>query len=181
MHNKTLNEGLQHKDMEGLIKQTIHIDEFEAKMGPEEEICVVSFYVRNTKVADDLIGWFERGYDFILDADRSPGEVQPNRYLVYVELKRRTSIAKWLHEILYDLGTLCEFDKPEEWIVSVKDQEFAFSKEAILKNVITSPQDFREENESDLNEMREIAGLPTKTVHNSKEEDIQALKNIAGL
>jgi len=31
--------------------------------------------------------WFEKGYDFVVDADRSPGEIKPNRYLVYVELR----------------------------------------------------------------------------------------------
>jgi len=77
-----LQEGLKHKDMIGLIKPTVHIDEFVSKMGNDDDIATVSFYTKNSKVADDLVEWFEKGYDFVLDADRSPGEIKPNRYLV---------------------------------------------------------------------------------------------------
>jgi hypothetical protein len=82
MHN--LNEGLEYKDLVGMMKPTIHIDEFSSKMGDDDEIVVASFYVRDKQAGQDLVDWFEKGYDFILDADMSPGEVKPNRYLVYV-------------------------------------------------------------------------------------------------
>jgi len=180
MYNKTLNEGLNHKDMEGLIKQTVHIDEFESKMGSEDEICVISFYVRNNKVANDLIDWFEKGYDFILDADRSPGEIKPNRFLVFIEVKRRSFVPAWLEELLNDLGTLCEYEKPEDWIISYKDKEFIFNKEQLKKTLILSPKDYREAKELELNEMREQAGLPTKRIYEN-DKDIKAFKAIAGL
>ena len=74
-----------------MIKPTIHIDEFSSKMGEDDDVAVASFYVTDEQAAQDLVGWFEKGYDFVLDADRSPGEIDPNKYLVYVELKRRTN------------------------------------------------------------------------------------------
>ena len=85
--------GLEYKDMEGIVKPKIHIDQFKSKMGEDDDVSVISFYVENEKAAEDLMSWFERGYDFILDADRSPGEIKPNKYLVYVEMRRRSNLA----------------------------------------------------------------------------------------
>ena len=81
-----LTEGLSFKDLEGMLKSTVHVDEFSSKMGEDDDVAVISFFVRDINAADDLVNWFEQGYDFVLDADRSPGELKPNRYLVYVEL-----------------------------------------------------------------------------------------------
>ena len=99
-NNRPLLEGLQYKDLEGLLKPTIHVDEFSSKMGDDEDIIVLSFFVRSKAAARDLMGWFEKGYDFVLDADMSPGEIKPNRYLVYLEMRRRSSAAKNINELL---------------------------------------------------------------------------------
>ena len=76
MHNKhsnnplnlPLTESLAFKDMEGLLKPTIHVDEFSSKMGDDDDIIVISFFVRDEQAAKDLMSWFEKGYDFVLDA-----------------------------------------------------------------------------------------------------------------
>jgi len=73
---------LEYKDLEGMMKPTIHVDEFSAKMGEDQDIVVASFFVRNENAAKDLMSWFEKGYDFVIDADKSPGEIKPGRYLV---------------------------------------------------------------------------------------------------
>jgi hypothetical protein len=52
-------ETLEYKDMEGLLKPTIHIDEFTSKMGEDDDIIVVSFFIRDNKAAKDLMNWFE--------------------------------------------------------------------------------------------------------------------------
>ena len=76
MHNKTYNnnsnqsqllEGLQYRDLEGMMKPTIHVDEFSGKMGDDEDIIVISFFVRDPQAAKDLMAWFEKGYDFVLN------------------------------------------------------------------------------------------------------------------
>ena len=68
-----LHEGLQYRDLDGLMKPTVHVDEFSSKMGDDADIIVLSFFVRDKAAAKDLVSWFEKGYDFVLDADRSPG------------------------------------------------------------------------------------------------------------
>ena len=180
MYNKPLNEGLDFKDMEGIVKPTVFIDEFASKMGSDDEVSVVSFYVRNDKAANDLVNWFEKGYDFVLDADRSPGEVKPNRYLVYVEMKRRNSLPEWIQELLYDLNTLTEHENELSWTVGYKGEEFPFTLENVRNHVILSPIKYREMKEAGLNEMRIAAGLKTKSIRNN-DASIKKFASLAGL
>ena len=48
-------ENLGYKDMEGLLKPEIHVDEFTSKMGDDDDIIVVSFFVRDPDAAKDLM------------------------------------------------------------------------------------------------------------------------------
>ena len=61
MSKFNLNEGLGYKDLAGMMKSTIYIDDFSSKMGDDDEIVVASFYVRDRQAAVDLINWFEKG------------------------------------------------------------------------------------------------------------------------
>ena len=58
-HPQPLFEALEYKDMEGMLKPTIHVDEFASKMGDDDDIIVVSFFVRSQQAAEDLMNWFE--------------------------------------------------------------------------------------------------------------------------
>ena len=70
MHNNNshspLLEGLQYRDLDGIMKPTVHVDEFSSKMGDDEDIIVLSFFVRDLQAAKDLVNWFEKGYDLSL-------------------------------------------------------------------------------------------------------------------
>ena len=177
--NKQLNEGLGYKDMEGMIKPMIHIDEFASKMGGDVDVCVVSFYVTDTVCANDLVNWFESGYNFVLDADRSPGEIRPGRFLVYVEMRRRTTTPEWIEEMISDLSTLTEWDA-EDWKCHYEGEEFPFSVEAIGQRLPLSPKRYRELKQSDLNEMRVRAGLDTKRIFEN-DRAMRDLQNAAGI
>ena len=175
-----LQEGLNHKDMVGLIKPTIHIDEFVSKMGNDDDIATVSFYTKNSKVADDLVEWFEKGYDFVLDADRSPGEIKPNRYLVYVEVKRRTSLPKQIEELVKDLASLTEFEV-NDWTVKYDGSEMDFDVDYLKSRLLLSPREYRIHKEADINTMRESAGLKTKSIYDKKDKDIILIQQQANI
>lgn len=173
---------LEFKCMTGLIKPTIFIDAFSTKMGDPQDVCVMSFFVRDQEVAGDLMRWFEKGYDWILDSEVSPGEIKPGRYLVYVELRRKGSLAQNIWQILSDLNTLTEFN-PEDWTVVYRRKEFPFDKEEITERVPSTPKAYKDKFEKlgELNEMRTAAGLPVKSVYDKKDPDLQALQAAAGL
>lgn len=174
-----LKEGLDYKDLEGMMKPTIHIDEFSSKMGDDDEIVVASFFVRDRQAAEDLVNWFEKGYDFVLDADMSPGEIKPNRYLVYIEMKRRSTTGARLNEIVEDFNTLTEY-AGDQWILHYKDKNYPWSVETYNKLVPDSPAEYRARKEAGLNEMRTASGIPTVDVY-KRTSDIKKLQNAAGV
>lgn len=179
---KELFEGLEYQSLCEMVKPTIHVDAFESKMGDDSDIVVLSFYVRDEKAAKDLANWFE-GYHDILDADTSPGELKPHRYLVYVEIRRRTNTGKVVARLLEDLESLTEF-KPDDWIVSYEDKKFPFSREEFEATVPLSPQAYRDahvEDEEELNEWRVRAGLDTKPIYDTRDPAIQAMQTAAGI
>ena len=174
-----LSEGLQYKDLEGMMKPTIHVDEFAAKMGDDDDIIVLSFFVRDLSAAKDLVAWFEKGYDFVLDADRSPGEIKPSRYLVYLELRRRRSAAQHVQTLLDDLSTLTEFE-PNQWQFKYEGRDHEWSEKAFSELVPLTPDAYRATHEDDLNDMRTAAGLEPKRIHKPTPETL-ALQSAAGI
>jgi hypothetical protein len=185
MHNNNFNnplfESLNFKDLEGLLKPTIHVDEFSSKMGDDDDIIVISFFVRDQQAAKDLMMWFEKGYDFVLDADRSPGEIRPGRYLVYVEMRRRSTAGGNVEQLLDDLNTLTEFENSSAWTMHYKNKEIPFSRDAFDSTVPLTPSAYRERYEKDLNEMRAAAGMPTKRVYDQDDKLLQSIQSAAGI
>lgn len=180
--SQQLTEGLDYKDLDGMLDNTVSIDKYESKMGDDDDIVTAAFIVRDEQAADDLVNWFEKGYDFVLDADRSPGEVQPNRFLVFVELKRRTTTGANIERILSDLETLTDL-KQEDWKIEYKKSTQPWSEEAYSKLVPQSPADYRRREEgfdADLNTMKTTAGLEVKTKEVT-DKDIKAMQDIAGI
>lgn len=176
---RQLSEGLQYKDLDGMMKPTMHIDEFSSKMGDDKDIIVVSFFVRDKAAAKDLVSWFEKGYDFVLDADRSPGEIKPNRYLVYIEMRRRNAAPRQIQELLEDLETLTEFS-PEDWTWRYEDQNHLWSPEDFAKIVPLTPADYEMSHQEELNEWRVAAGL-TPVTREVKDPLLKSLQSAAGI
>ena len=187
MHNnnfnnlKQLSESLGFKDLEGMMKPTIHVDEFSSKMGDDDDVIVISFFVRDAQAAKDLMNWFEKGYDFVLDADRSPGEIKPNRYLVYVEIRRRSTAGGHVEQLLNDLETLTEFDDSSAWTMHYRGKETPFTRDEFDRLVPLSPRAYRERSERDLNEVRVAAGIPVVVNYDRRDPALQAIQSAAGI
>ena len=185
MHNNNSNnqlfESLGFKDLDGLLKPTIHVDEFSSKMGDDDDIIVISFFVRDQQAAKDLMMWFEKGYDFVLDADRSPGEIRPGRYLVYVEIRRRSTAGGNVEQLLDDLNTLTEFEDSSAWTMHYRGKEIPFSRDTFDSTVPLTPRAYRERYEKDLNEMRTAAGLPVVSNYNKRDRALQTIQSAAGI
>ena len=162
------------------MKPTVHVDEFSSKMGDDDDIIVISFFVRDPSAAKDLMNWFEKGYDFVIDADKSPGEIKPNRFLVYVELRRRSTAGAHVETLINDLGTLTEFDE-NDWTMHYRGKEVPFSRDEFDRLVPLSPKAYREKYDEELNEMRIAAGMETKRIYDPKDRDLQAIQSAAGI
>lgn len=186
MNKKLLNEGLDYQDLVGQIGDKVTVDEYAAKMGKDSDIVTIAFTVNSEGAGNDLSDWFERGYDYVLDAQVSDGEVSPGKYLVFVEMNRRSTVPERLIEMLEDLKTLTDLDV-KDYVIEVNEEDYEADVE-VLKQVMTlSPHDYREEEEQEeeesdlaLNEMREIAGLQTRKIY-TEDAAIKAFKSMAGL
>jgi hypothetical protein len=95
-----LSETLRAKDLKNLVKKVFEIDSYKSKIGDDEDVVVVSFTVDYEDPAKDLENFIEMGYDFVLDADCSPGETDDGNYKVFVELERGRHVAKQIKEML---------------------------------------------------------------------------------
>lgn len=175
---QSLLEALNFKDLDGLMKPTIHVDEFASKMGDDDDIIVISFFLRDEMAAKDLMNWFEKGYDFVIDADKSPGEIKPNRYLVYIEIRRRSTAPANVARLLDELNTLTEFNG-DDWTMHYRGEEVPFTEEDFARLVPLSPKEYRAKFESDLNEVRAAAGLKTKQIY-ERDATMRALQAAAG-
>jgi hypothetical protein len=177
-----INESLDYLDMEDQINDTITVDEYSAKMGKDKDIVTVTFTVNSKLAAEDLVSWLERGYNFVLDASVSEGEIKPGKYLVFVEMDRRSKVPERIISVLSDLETLTGL-KLNDWTVEVGG-ESVDADEAALKNaIILNPNVYEEEKgvDEDLNEFRQLAGLESKTMMYEEDEYIKNLKAMAGM
>jgi hypothetical protein len=175
-----LFENLDHHDLVGQVIPMVSVDEYAAQAGSDDEIITIAFTVKGDQASQDLSDWFERGYDWILDAAVSEGEYTPGRNLVFVEIPRRTTAPARIIELIEDLETLTDIPL-SEWTVKFDGEDYDADLEQLKSLIILSPHDYRIENEEDLNEMREIAGLPAKNVHGKQDALLRAFIAKAGL
>ena len=109
--SQQLNEDLKSNDLHNLVDHIFEVDSYASKMGDDRDIVVLSFTVENLAPAQDLVNFIERGYDFVLDADSSPGELAGGKYKVFVELERNKRVAEQIQEVLDGVGKLTGIDE----------------------------------------------------------------------
>lgn len=159
--SRILTESLSYMDMKDHVTPILGIDEFDSQIGDNSDIITLNFIVDGDSVGNDLVDWFERGYEWVIDSDISPGEVLDKKFYVFVELNRSSTAPKRIMELLDDLETLTGLTS-EDWEIKLSNKKMPASEENIKKNLITRPQEYKERLEKDLNEWRNIAGISHK-------------------
>jgi len=117
--------GLKHGDLRMTINDHVEVDRYKAKMGTDEDVCVVNFFVENKEAGKDLVDFLESGYEWILDAAVSPGTNRHGKYMVFVEAERDESIRENIGYMLSEVSKVAEIEK---W-------KFRYSKSPISKEV----------------------------------------------
>ena len=176
-----LTENLDYMDMKEQISDVITVDEYAAKMGNDKDIVTVTFIANSKLAAEDLVSWFERGYDWVIDASVSDGELEPGKWLVFVEMERRSKVPNRIISLLSDLETLTDL-KLEDWTVEIEGDDCGADEELIRKKMILNPNEYKMKKEVDeeLNEFRNLAGLEEKSPVYEQDEYIKHLKALAG-
>ncbi len=151
-------------DLRDLVGKKIHIDEYESKMGKDQDIIVISFKLKYRDPAEDLVNYFEKGYDWILDADVSSGTVSDAGWIVFIEASRRPSIGKNLIDLLIDLKSLTQ-NNPDEYVFKYKkDTEYKPLDQDTFENTVPlTPREYRRRNKpQELQAMLDAAGVVKK-------------------
>jgi len=176
-----ITEGLDYHDLVGQVVPKLTVDEYAAKMGDDKDVVTLTFIVKSKQAAVDLVDWFEKGYDFILDASLSDGEIEVGKWLIFVEMDRRFKVPERIVEILDDLKTLTDIPL-KDWEVEVDGESYDANEKVLRQVIIVNPNKYTidKENEEDLNEMRLRAGLDTHQVYNDNEYT-RYIKSLAGM
>jgi len=117
--------GLKHGDLRMTISDHFEVDRYKAKMGTDEDVCVVNFQVENKEAGQDLVNFLESGYEWILDAAVSPGTNRHGKYMVFVEMERNVDIRDNLGYMLKEVSKVADL---EDW-------KMRYSKSSISKDV----------------------------------------------
>lgn len=177
---KQLNESLSYLDFKDQLLPLLGIDEFKSRIGDDEDIITLNFIIKSKDAGEDLVTWLERGYEFIIDAETSPGEVESGKYYVFAEINRRPSAPRKIMELLHDLDTLTDV-RAENWSIKINHERLPATKENIQKNIPLTSSDYKSKNETELNEWREIAGLKTVKTYDDTDNDIIDIQRQAGI
>ena len=105
-----ITESLRANDLKHLVKKVFGIDCYKSKIGNDEEVVVLSFTVSQEEPAKDLENFIEMGYDFVLDADITPGETDDGDFVVFVELERGRHLVDEIAEIVKGVNKLTGHD-----------------------------------------------------------------------
>jgi hypothetical protein len=171
--NKQLNEGLQANDLKYLVADTIHIDEYNSKMGEPNDVVTLSFKVKDLMPATDLVNFLENGYDFILDADVSTGEIRDNERVVFVEVQRKPGIYKYIGEMLDDLNYLTGV-KREDWKFRwYKSNDYVQMNEENFEKIVPLTAD---KYDKSIEEYSNVKNESEKL-----NSDIEAIKKLSGI
>jgi len=172
----SLNPG----ELRDLVRNKIHIDEYDSKMGKNHDIVTISFKVKYQDPAQDLVNFFEKGYDWVLDSDVSAGTVSDGSWIVFIETLRRPSLTEKLFDLLEDLKSLTR-NEPDDYVFAYKTEKKyqPLTQETFEDIVPLTPREYkRRQRPERLDHMLSSAGIgPKKSSDYS--DDVKEFVNLS--
>lgn len=166
-------------DLEHLVYRIFEIDAYKSKMGDDSEVITVSFDVRTREAAEDLRDFMEKGFAFVLDADRTSGEQSDGMYKVFVEIERNRESVKNIIDLVDGL----------ERLASLRNARFRYYKnwhshicntENLEKYLPTNASDYKKiVNENNMNNYKNFFNKSFVENINMKDDVIQISKKYA--
>jgi hypothetical protein len=164
-------KSIDHLEMQNYISEVIAVDSFAAKLGKDEDVCVLKFQSNNKTVAEDLVNFIETGCDFILDADMSPAKNDQGLYNIFVEIERNDDLPKKIIEVIRDVEQVSGM-LPWQFKFYKNENLYALNDENINTIVPTSPSQYKlltdDKIEEDIKAFFESASVVTKRIKGKK-------------
>lgn len=181
---RNLFEGLDAKDLENLIHNELHIDEFKSKLGDDSDVIVISFKVKDKEPAQDLVSFIEKGYNWVIDADVSSGEMSDGDFIVFVELDRNKEAPANIIELVEDMLNLTG-QKLSDWRVRYykNGRDETLDLETLERIIPLSSEAYERKygsNDEELDQLKSAAGIDVDTKA-PKNDYTESLRNMAGI
>ena len=185
-----LIEGLENGDLKRLVHNELHIDEFKSKLGEDEDVVVLSFKVNGKEPAHDLVNFIEKGYEWVIDADVSSGEMDDGDFIVFVECDRTPEVPKQIFSMMKEILNITH-QKIDEWRLRYYkgETEHQLSEETLEQLIPTTPEaykqkfhikDIEKDSHKDLDKLKAAAGVEVNTKA-PKNEFTESLRIAAGI
>lgn len=179
-----LFEGLEQDDLKRLVHPELHIDEFKSKLGRDEDVCVISFKVSGKEPGTDLVNFIEKGYDWVIDADVSSGEMDDGDYVVFVECERNHEIATNIILMMKDIMNVTGQNLTDWRVRYYKDQtDHDLSIKSLKELVPESPAEYAKRygtKDKDIDKLKTAAGIKVDTKA-PKNDATESLRIAAGI
>ena len=137
-------------------------------MGDDDEIVVISMKSKYKDQATDLVNFLEKGYEWILDADVSTGELEDGSYLIFIEALRRPSVPHKVVKMLGDISNLTDIPANKYEFRYQKDNNYTpLTADSMAAKIPLEPRKYRRLHKNDddvaIENMQMAAGLAPKT------------------
>ena len=173
---------LEHGDLKRLVHEELHIDQYKSKLGEDKDIVIMSLKIAGKEPANDIVSFVEKGYEFVLDADVSAGEMDDGSYIVFLELDRTPEAADRIMSIMEDLMNLTD-QKIEDWRVRYykSHKETHLSLEALHDLIPSTPEAYeRAYGQESIDQLKTAAGVKVDTKA-PKNDYTESLRSLAGI
>ena len=176
-----LREGLEQGDLKRLVHTEMHIDDFKSKLGRDEDVVVISLKVTGKEPAVDIVNFVEKGYEWVIDADVSSGEMDDGDYIVFIECDRDPSVAGNVMSMMTDLMNLTEQDI-EEWSVRYRNgREHPLDEKTLYDMIPKTPAEYRQQfGHQEIDKLKATAGVKVDTKA-PKNDVTESLRIAAGI
>jgi hypothetical protein len=173
---------IEQGDLKRLVHTEMHIDEFDSKLGENKDVVVVSLKVAGKEPGQDICDFVEKGYDWVLDADISPGEMDDGDYLVFIELPRDQQAAEHIIEMMEDLMKLTDQEISDYRVRYRHDTvDNSLDLDTLNRMLPQSAQDYESRyGVKELDKLRAVSGIKVNTKA-PKNEYTESLRVAAGI
>lgn len=182
MTSNNLFEGLELGDLARLIHPELHVDEFKSKLGDDQDVIVLSFKVDTKEPANDLVAFIEKGYDWIIDADISSGEMDDGSYIVFVEMDRSEKAPEEIMDLMSDLMNVTD-QQLDDWRVRYykAHKERTLSLDSLKELIPLTPEAYEKAYGHEvIDQLKTAAGVDVDTKA-PKNEYTESLRSLAGI
>ena len=132
---------LEANSLRDLVDHIVEIDSFKSKMGSDDSIITLAFKVKTEESAKDLAGFIERGYPFVLDADKTSGEQSDGLYRVFIEMERDRKAPEYIMELIDGVGKLAQIDDMK-YRYYKNFRSLPISQESLEETLPTTSEDY---------------------------------------